>query len=539
MKLKIFAASLLIAGASISSFAQGYKDGIEYYKVDQLDNAKELLERNLSSASNKAEAFYYLGQIALHQGDAATAQSYFDKGVAADANFPLNYVGQGQLALKNGAKPAQFDAARKLSKKDSKLETAIARAYYDVNPTKYASEIEKCIKNARKWHANDPDSYIFEGDTYADLKDWGKSAGQYELAFTNDPDNVEAYVKYANTYFNVNPSMALERLEELNAKRPNSALVQRQLAEKYYSDNQGGKAAEKYGEYIQNPNHFAQDEVRYVQLLFFGENYQKSYDLASSLINKLDKNDPKVFFMQRMKLYNDVQLEQWDKAVIDGKAFFAMPQPADADYQSRDYTDYAQALQKVGNAEEAIAAYEKAIEINPKNYDLMRNLSDSYADAKNYDKAIEYIKRVVEGEDSKANDIYTLGNCYYSMAVDATDANVKSAAIENARKYLTEVNEKVPGNVLIVNKMARLEKLSEGENITGKAAPYFKELVKILDAKEDNSGYDSYYVSAFNYLANYELTCNKNEAAAKEYYKKWLDHDQNNEDLRKYVNSLK
>ncbi|MBQ4368098.1 MAG: hypothetical protein II786_08445, partial [Muribaculaceae bacterium] len=88
MKTKFLFASLLIAGTAIASLAQGqgYKDGIEYYKVDQLDNAKELLERNLNSPStDKAEAFYYLGQIALHQGDVATAQSYFDKGVAANA----------------------------------------------------------------------------------------------------------------------------------------------------------------------------------------------------------------------------------------------------------------------------------------------------------------------------------------------------------------------------------------------------------------------------------------------------------------------
>ena len=41
MKAKFFIAGLLLAGAVISVSAQSYKDGIEYYKVDQLDNAKE------------------------------------------------------------------------------------------------------------------------------------------------------------------------------------------------------------------------------------------------------------------------------------------------------------------------------------------------------------------------------------------------------------------------------------------------------------------------------------------------------------------
>ena len=76
MKGKFFIAALLLAGASLSSFAQGYKDGIEYYKVDQLDNAKELLERNLNAAStDKSEAYYYLGMIALRQGNKGQKQS--------------------------------------------------------------------------------------------------------------------------------------------------------------------------------------------------------------------------------------------------------------------------------------------------------------------------------------------------------------------------------------------------------------------------------------------------------------------------------
>ena len=46
MKLKIFA--ILLLGGSLMSNAQGYKDGIEYFKVGKLDNAKELLNKNLN-----------------------------------------------------------------------------------------------------------------------------------------------------------------------------------------------------------------------------------------------------------------------------------------------------------------------------------------------------------------------------------------------------------------------------------------------------------------------------------------------------------
>ena len=541
MKRKFFIASLMLMGASLVANAQGYKDGIEYYKVDKLDNAKELLERNLNSPqTNKAEAFYYLGQIALHQGKVADAAANFEKGIAADAMNPYNYVGQAAIALKNGSDAkALLEKARKLVKKDPKLEMEIARAFYDANPTTYAKDIEKCIKNARKWNADDPDSYICEADTKADKKDWGNAAGIYELAFDKDPNNIEAYVKYANTYFNVNPEMAIERLEELQAKVPNSALVQRELAEKYYADNLGAKAAEQYGKYIKNPNHFAQDEVRYVQLLFFGEKYQESLDLATSLVKKLNPADSKVFYMKRMQLYNLVQLQKWAEAVEAGRSFFANAIPQGSNYEVRDYTDFGQALQTAGFPEEAIDAYSKAIDLNPKNADLIRNLGDSYADAGNFVKAAEYYQRLVNDGNHKSNDLFTLSNYYLGVAdTEGLDDAAKADALDKSQKYIDEVDKLVPDNVQIVNQKAKIARFREGDTNNGAALAAYNELLNILDKKPDKADYARYYKYAYNYLATYYFT-KGDKATAKTYYQKWLEYDPENESLRNYVNSLK
>ncbi|MBQ6080340.1 MAG: tetratricopeptide repeat protein [Muribaculaceae bacterium] len=541
MKTKFLFASLMLMGASLVANAQGYKDGIEYYKVDKLDNAKELLERNLNASNtDKAEAFYYLGQIALHQGKLAEAASNFEKGISANAMNPYNYVGQAAIALKNGGDAkALFEKARKLVKKDCKLEMEIARAFYDANPTAYAKDIEKCIKNARKWNADDPDSYIFEADTKADKKDWGNAAGIYELAFDKDPKNIEAYVKYANTYFNVNPEMAIARLEELQAKVPNSALVQRELAEMYYADNLGTKAAEQYGKYIKNPNHFAQDEVRYVQLLFFGEKYNESYDLATSLVNKLNPNDSKVFYMKRMQLYNLVQLEKWPEAVAAGKSFFENAVPQGSNYEVRDYTDYGLALQTAGLPEEAVVAYEKALELNPNNVDLIRYMGDSYADAENFVKAAEYYQRLVDSGNNKSNDLFTLSNYYLGIAsTEGLDEMTKTDALAKSQKYIDEVDKLVPGNVQIVNQKAKIAKFREGDTNNGAALAAYNELLNILDQKENKADYTRYYKYAYNYLATYYFN-RGDKATAKTYYQKWLENDPDNENLRNYVNSLK
>ena len=504
MKLKIFA--ILLLGGSLVSNAQGYKDGIEYFKVGKIDNAKELLDKNLNNSTTvKSQAYCYLGHIEASKGNVAGARDFYNKGVAADANDPFNYIALGALDLKaNNEKAAeeQFKTALKLDKKNASVYAAIARAYYDANPTTYAKVIAKNIEKARKTNAKDPDVYILEGDMKAAEKDYGGAAGQYELAFTYEPDNEEAYVKYANTYFNVNPAMATERLEELVAK---------------------------------NPNHFKQDEIRYVQLLFFGQKYQESFDLASKIRSAVAAGDKDNFFMCRMQLYNMVALQNWTEAEKFGAELFGLNIPG-TEYASKDYVDYATALKNVGKAAESVAQYEKAVEVNPNNLDLVRDLVDVYDEAQNFEKAAIYYQKIVDSEECKANDLYVMSTKYFNLAVTTEDAAKKASAIEGARKYAAMANERVPGNYRIVQQQAKVESLA-GNN--DEAVKFYNATIDILNEKENGKvEYKDVYISIYGNLAR--MAFDKGDTAgAKEYYLKWLEVDPSNDALRKYVEGLK
>lgn len=550
MKIKVLFASLLFAACAIASQAQGYMDGIEFYKIGQLGNAKELLERNLNNPStDKAEAYYYLGMVALHQTDdngnsapdLAKAKDYFDKGVAANPKNALNYVGLGAVALKQGDKGAAsgaFKMAEKNAKKNSAVAIEMARAYYFADANAYHKDIEKLKNNAFKWNNNDPNYYIFKGDEFADAKEWGNSAAQYETALLRDVDNVEAYVKFANTYFYVNRDLAVGKLEELYQKQPNSALVIRQLAEKYYEVNKSKKAAEYYGKYIQHPNHFAQDELRYAQLLFAAEKYQESLDIMKRLASTTTVGTSDNFFANRIALYDLVALEDWDDAVEQGKKFFALPKNDRTPYNEHDYMRYASALQQTGHAAEAVEAYEQAIRLAPENLDLVRGLAESYAEKEDYDSAIKYQLRVLNNAQSDVNDYFTLSMYYYYKAGSASDDATKAQALAESKKYITKADEMQPESHVIVNHIARLEKLAEGEN-KGGALNSYQHLLRILDAKGDTgSKYDNYYKLAYNYIGFYNLK-QGNKEIAKEYYLKQLQHDPDNEELRSFIEGLK
>ncbi|MGN0229050.1 MAG: tetratricopeptide repeat protein [Muribaculaceae bacterium] len=537
MKFKLFA--ILLLGGALVSNAQGYKDGIEYFKVGKIDNAKELLDKNLNDPTTvKAEAYCYLGHIEATKGNKAGAKEYYNKGVAADATYAFNYIALGALDLKAGdAKAAeeQFKKAQNADKKNAAVYAAIARAYYEADPVAYAKDLGKNIEKARKTNKQDPAVYILEGDMKAAEKDYGGAAGQYELAFTFDPKNEEAYVKYANTYFHVNPQMATAKLEELLTKTPNSALAQRELAEKYYELDLGSQAAEQYGKYIQNPNHFKQDEIRYVQLLFFGGKYDESFALAKDIRAAMPAGDKDHFFMCRMQLYNKVALEQWADAETYGAELFALNIPG-MQYTAKDFVDYATALKNVGKAAESVAEYEKAVAYNPNNIELIRDLVDVYEQNENYAKAAEYYQKIVDSPECKANDLYLMSTKYFNVAATTQDEALKASSLEGARKYAAMANEKVPGNYRIVQQQAKVENLAGN---TAEAVKFYNATLAILDAKENAKvEYKDTYVGIYANLARIAFEAD-DKAGARDIYMKWLEVDPENTALREYVEKMK
>lgn len=544
MKTRFFFATMLIAGAALVMNAQGYKDGIDFYKIGKLDDAQELLERNLNNADNKAEAYYYLGQVALKKGDAVNAKAFYDKGVQTNPNFAYNYVGQGAVALKNGnAKEAEnmFKQAEKLAKKDPKLAIAIANAYYMVDANAYAKQIDKQKKNAFKWNPNDPDYYIFVGDDLAHQQEWGQAAGQYELAFQREPANIESRVKFSNVDFFLNENRAVEALEELLTLVPNSALVQRELAEKYYeaSSIKGNvaKAVEHYGSYYNNPNHFAKDEIRYAQLLWMSKDYDKAIDVCNGLIANAD-NPVNKFFGYRLKFYSQCSKQDWDAAATTGAEFFALPEDESTPHLVSDYSYYATALNRTNRAAEAVATFEKAIAQYPDNADLRAQLSSIYTANKDFVKAAELRQAIIDGGNYTTSDLYQLANAYCRVADNTTDEAVKQNAVAKARMAAREAVEKEPNDLSNLNMVARVELSAENNEYAGGALNAYKALLDAVNMNPGDENANYYYMMAYRYLATY-YSKQKQMDVAKEYYTKWLQYDPENENLRKFVDQLK
>ena len=480
--------SLMLAGCALvaSAQSQGYKDGVDYYKAGQYNNAKTILNKTMNQAgTDKAIAHYYLGQTELALGNKEAAMKNFQEGISADPENGYNYVGLGALDLLNGNASAadnQFKLAQKYAKKNYEVIVAIARAYYNADPVKYAKDVQKYLDKAHKdsKHA-EPSIYILEGDIAVDNQDFGGAAGKYEMAIGYDNTNPEGYVKYAKSYFHVNPQFSIQKLEEFLKVAPNSALAQRELAENYYKGNYWKKAADMYGKYIQNPNHFPEDKARYSVLLYWSEDYPNSLKVANEVLAEQPDN----FQAQRMRFVDEAILGQYDDAIAHGQEFFA--KNSKDKFTAIDYTSLADAYSGKGDTQKVIEVYENAVKAFPENGDLYNGLSSAYSVDKQYMKAAQaYDKYLSLNDKPTLNDYFTASGKWLNVAATAgDDLNLRQTASANGVNYIDKVLPTVQDaqKPMILERKAFLQTAgNEGNKANDAAVATFTELINLLES---------------------------------------------------------
>ncbi len=560
MKLK----SLILTVAAFSALcvsaqSQGHKDGIEYYKIDQLENAKEILTKNLpESGPDRAEALYYLGAISLKEGNVDEALSYFNEGITLDPKNGFNFVGLGAVDLKNGDAKAASDHFKQALKAQNKafIHVAIARAYYDADRVNYAKEYDKYMDSARKKNLKDPSIYVMAGDALRDealangVDDGntiGKAASEYEQAIYFDKNSPEAYVKYSRVYAHINPDYAINRLLELNEIAPNSAMAQRELAERYYDSDRWTLSAQQYGKYIENPNHFVKDEERYAVLLYFGERYDESLDVAKRILAQ----EPNSAQMRRMLFLNLEKKGDLAGARAAAEDFFKM---SGVSFTANDYTTYANILNELEDYDAEVLAREKAVEANPAKTELLKDLSTAYSQAGGranraedietanlyYIKAKNATAAYIDAGNFVTQDLVDLGNRWQNVAATSPiDSEERQVAITEAINAIDKVIERVPDNYVPYRNKARMTIVKNGNKPGPETVEAYAKMLEILDADPENKEKRvDLYREAYSQTAGYYIG-EHDTASAKEWYTKMLELDPENQALIDYIEKLK
>lgn len=532
--------ALILAGSAFSALAQTHAEGVEYYEAGQLGNAKELLTRNHNNAdTDKAISYFYQGQIALKEEKNAEAKNLFNQGVQANPEYPLNYVGLGQLDLiANAPKEAEanFKKADGLAKKDAGVQIAIARAYDAVNPELYAKEISKRVDKARKMDMKNPDIYIFEGDVLARAKDYGSAGAKYEMALNYDPNATAAYFKYANLFAQVNPEYGINMLQKLLQLNPESALGQRSLANAYYNQSMFKEAATEYGKYVNNPNHFKQDEDRYAFLLFYGGDYQKGYDFATKLLAE----NPNNFTAKRFQFMNAAQLPAMAEQMLPlAENLYAahLADPANNVFAPIDYTLIGDEFQKAKKLDEAKAVFEEAVKNLPTNAALYKAFAMLNVDRNDMPGASEaYDGFIANTPEPGFNDNWQAAIFAYYAGVQTkeSDPAASEAFFAKALSFGDKAAEQFPG-MYRPFKLRGDVAMQQGKQED--AINYYIQAIDALEKMDDTSRFASDAKNLYNAVGNSYLDKN-DKATAKRYFNGYLKYDPDNADYRKFVESL-
>lgn len=426
------------------------------------------------------------------------------------------------------------DIAKK-NKKTPEVLVGIGRAYLSLNGD--TANAEKYAQQAISRYSKYAPAFILLGDINIRKDNPGEAASNYQNAIYFDPKNPEPYYKYAMVQRGVNPGMAAETLEQLRQQRPDYP-VDQLIGHIYYNAHDYEKSLEGFG--------------KVADVTKMEDSYITEYATAAWLLGKRDiaikvcaaglQKDPRRAAWNRLSFYNYTDSKNTEKALEFADRLFTKSDSAH--FIGEDYTYYGTALQQAKRYDEAITAFNKAIDFNKDNAKtlalLNKNLSSCYLEKGDNDNAIAYMEKAIGGNEKPSqDDLEGLAD------LDAQVANNLATAGDNAGsiKYLKKADE-IYGKLLEAYpayknwynyKRASINANIDPEMKEGLAKPYYEALATSLEAKAERTNSDNAMLkSAYFYLTVYYFNVKQDKATAKEYAAKLKGIDPEN-DVAKQV----
>ena len=268
-------------------------------------------------------------------------KKYYQKGVDANPNDPLNYIGLAKVAFylgdnktaaemrakarslllpyKNIKKivPPAPDYAFALAKiaesyiKDGKVDTSLALPL---------------IREAIKIDNKNKDVYLIAGDIYILVNDGSKAISFYNQAQFADPQSPTANMKIGNIYVKGRAlQAAIPYFEEAIQLNANYAPAYRELGQLYLLAQRFDQSKEYFKKYLDLTAGNIPAKTRYVNALF----YAKDYDGVIKNVEEIFKVDKSRTYMNRIAGYSCYEKTppDYDKALAYMETLFKTVAP--------------------------------------------------------------------------------------------------------------------------------------------------------------------------------------------------------------------
>ena len=193
-------------------------------------------------------------------------------------------------------------------------------------------------------------------------------------------------------------------------------------------------------------------------------------------------NDPSNFLMQRMVFLNDAALKNYDAAAAEADKF--INNHPDGRFSANDFTTYYDVLIELGQDSLAVIQYEKAVNLEPENVDLISGLSSAYTKVKDYPKAADtYATYLNKLEEPKSNDYFDAARRYLNASATfaAEDSVLRKEYSEKGIEYIDKTIERATPNPTLYQFKARLYIAGNNNHVNQEAIDIYNQMLALLD----------------------------------------------------------
>ena len=337
------------------------------------------------------------------------------------------------------------------------------------------------------------------GDIALAKNDRQQAEYYYGRAMYFNKRDPEAYFKYAKLYTKKDPDKAIQKLKVLRCYR-HEPEIDLKMAEVYYDSNRFSDAANVYASLPVET--LGKEELTSYALSYY---FQQKFDSALVVTRRAIERFPRHPAFNRMLLYNNTELKRYDDAMAAANKLFYHSD--NAEFQYLDYIYYGYALNGRGHFDQAIAQFNKVLELNKDRKDVIKAISEAYEKIGDYDHAITYYRQYVDKMDADEKtpfEEFHIGNLFYAKGTDEKKTKELTAekieALRQADAQFEKVEQMRPDSYLGAYWRARTNVALDPETEKGLAKPHYMKVIDIITSKGETS---PQLMESYKYLAYY------------------------------------
>lgn len=345
--------TVIFAGfITVNLNAQDLNSAIQLTRSEQFDKADQAFKTLIQKEPGNSKYYFYHGENFLLEyfNDTISnslvvatkaAKEEFEKGVNANPNDPLNYIGLAKVAFYLGdnktademrAKARSFLLPYKKIKKINPPAkeyafalAKIAESYIKDNQVD-TSLAFPLLREAVKIDPKNPDIYLITGDIYMLINDGSNAIKNYNLAQFADPQSPTANMKIGYVYAKSRAlQSAIPFFEEAIKLNENYAPAYRELGQLYWRAGRIEQSKNYFKQYLDLTAGNIPAKIRYVTSLF----YAGDYDEVIKNVEEILAVDQSRSYMNRIAGYSayEKQNPDYDKALSYMEVLFKTVAP--------------------------------------------------------------------------------------------------------------------------------------------------------------------------------------------------------------------